>query len=282
MAAFRRGLGEQGYVEGRNVEILYRYSEGRDDHLPVLAADLIGRNAAVIFAVATPAALAAKTATATIPIVFGGLGSDPVRDGLVASINRPGGNITGAASFATTFLGSRLELMHRLLPRAASIGFLLNPTAPSRAAQMEQAEAAARNLGVRLIILNAGTPSEIDAAFESIAAQGISALVVGNSAFFVARGQQLVALAARHAVPAIYEDRVTVEVGGLMSYGGNFAEQSRIAGAYVGRILKGEKPSDLPVQQPSRFEIVLNLQAAKALGIDVPPSILVLATDVIE
>ena len=219
-AAFLRGLGEQGYTEGRNVEILYRYADGQFDRLPAFAADLVSRRVAVIAAMPTPAALAAKAATATIPIVIA-QGSDPVRDGLVTSLNHPGGNVTGAAAFATNFVAKRFELMHQLAPAATEIGFVIDlRVSTSSAAQLEAAEAAANALGVRLIVLNGRTPDEIENAFAAIAAQRIGALVVGNSALFVVQRDQLVALAARHRVPAIYEDRLYVEVGGLMSYGG--------------------------------------------------------------
>ena len=279
----RQGLNEQGYVEGRNVEILHRWAEGRYDQLPALAADLVRRRVAVIVAAGagTPSALAAKSATATIPIVFV-VGGDPVELGLVGSLNRPGGNLTGVTILANELVGKRLELLHEIVPAATSIGFLVDPNNSGVKAEMRDAEIAARTLGLRLVVLNASSPSEIETAFTSIEAPQIGALLTTGAALFGVQGAQLAALAARHAVPAIYHARPTVEAGGLMSYGAIPNDTVRQAFVYAGRILKGEKPGDLPVQQSTGFEMVLNLKTAKALGLEVPTATLLRADKVIE
>jgi putative tryptophan/tyrosine transport system substrate-binding protein len=281
--ALRNGLGEQGYVEGRNVEILYRYAELQYDRLPKLAADLVDRRVAVLFAASTVTAVAAKSSTATIPIVFA-IGTDPVDLGLVSSLNRPGGNLTGVYFLVQELTAKRLELLHEIVPAAQSIGFLTNTAEPITEAETRQAETAARVLGVRLVIANASTPGEIDASFASLVDQGIAALLVGGPVLFFAQRSQLVALASRYGVPAIYPFREAVDIGGLMNYGASVADAYRLAGTYVGRILKGDKPSDLPVQQlNTRIDMVLNLKTAKALGIDpVPTATLLRATEVIE
>jgi putative tryptophan/tyrosine transport system substrate-binding protein len=278
----RRGLNEQGYVEGRNVEILYRWAEGRYDQLPALAADLVRRRVAVIVAAGAgiSSALAAKSATATIPIVFV-VGGDPVELGLVGSLNRPGGNLMGVTFLANELVGKRIELLHEIVPAATSIGFLVDPNNLVKA-EMSDAEITARTLGLRLVVLNASSPSEIERAFTSIEAQRIGALLTTGTALFRVQGAQLAALAARHAVPAIYHARPTVEAGGLMSYEAIANDTVRLAFVYAGRILKGEKPGDLPVQQSTRFGMVFNLKTAKALGLTVPPTLLATADEVIE
>jgi putative ABC transport system substrate-binding protein len=281
-AAFRRGIGEQGYVEERNVKVLFRWAEYQYDRLPTLAADLVQRRVALIVATGgITSALAAKSATATIPIVFQ-LGADPVEFGLVASLRRPGGNVTGVSFLTTALVAKRLELLHEIAPNATSIGFLVNPTSPQLRAQMNEAEFAARVLGVRLMTRETSTPSDVEEAFATLAGQHIGAILVDSDPFFFDRGPQLAALAAHHAIPAIYHTRETVEAGGLMSYGANISDAYRLAGTYAGRILNGDSPADLPVQQSVKVELVLNLKTAKALALAVPQSILLRADEVIE
>jgi putative ABC transport system substrate-binding protein len=281
-AAFHQGLGEVGYVEGRNVEILYRWAETRYDQLRALAADYVRRRVAVIVATAgVVPALAAKSATTTIPIVFA-FGGDPVERGLVASLNRPGGSVTGATFLTRELRGKRLEMMHEMVPAVTSIGYLVDPTSPTVETKKRDAEIAARVLGLRLVILNASTPSEIDTAFTVLVEQRIGALLVDSDALFHNQGAQLGSLAARHAMPAIYPFRQVVEAGGLMSYGASFSDAFRLAGTYTGRILKGEKPADLPVHQSTRIETVLNLKTAKALGLTIPETLLATADEVIQ
>ena len=268
IAAFRQGLSETGFVEGRNVEIDYRWAENQYDRLPALAADLVGRQVAVIAATAgggTLAALAAKTATTTIPIVFTS-GADPVAIGLVARLNRPGGNVTGVAWLALRLEAKRLGLLHELVPQAAPLGVLLNPNFQPAEGQLSDIQEAARTIGLPLHVLRASTDSEIDTAFESAAQQRVPALLVASDPFFEQRPEKLVALATRHAVPAIYDTRDFAVAGGLMSYGPSFSDAVRQVGVYVGRILKGEKPADLPVMQPTKFEFIINLKTAKALA----------------
>jgi putative tryptophan/tyrosine transport system substrate-binding protein len=281
-SAFSQGLGEQGYVEGRNVEILYRSAE-RTDGLPALAADLVRRGVALIVTTdpGTAAALAAKSATATIPIVFG-IGSDPVGSGLVASLNRPGGNLTGVYFLNQALAAKHLELLHKIAPAATTAGFLVNPTNPAVEAQNREAEIAARILGVHLMILNATTPNETEAAFATIVGQRIGALAVDADSLFFSQRDQLPAFAARHAVPTVYAARQYVDAGGLMSYGARLSDTLRLVGTYAGRILKGAKPADLPVMQSTKFEFVINLKTAKALGLTVPQSLLAIADEVIE
>jgi putative ABC transport system substrate-binding protein len=280
VAAFRKGLGETGYVEGQNVGIELRWAEGHYDRLPALAADLVGRNVALIVAGGPPSARAAKDATSTIPIVF--TTSDPVAEGLVASLARPGGNLTGFSLLAGELMPKRLELLTELVPQAKVIAWLMNPASPRAGRAIIYMQEAARAKGVQLPILKASTESEIDAAFASLVQLYAGAPVVVADAFFNSRREQIVALAARYAVPAIYEWREFAVAGGLISYGTSLTTVDRQVGGYVGKILKGAKPADLPVQQPTTFELVINIKTAKTLGLTVPQSILAGADEVIE
>jgi putative ABC transport system substrate-binding protein len=281
-AAFRRGLGEAGYVDGRNVTIEYRFAEHRYDRLPILAADLVGRKVAVIAATGGGASiLAAMAATTTIPIVFT-TGGDPVREGYVASLNRPGRNVTGVSWFSNLVAGKGLGLLHELVPNAAVIALLVNPRLPETARMEGEGRDAAQRLGQQLLVLNASTPSEIDAAFATMRQQRVGALFVGGDPFLSSRRQQIVALAARDAIPDMYTNREFVEEGGLMSYGNDTADSYRRAGVYVGRILNGASPADLPVDQATKFELVVNVKAAKAIGLTIPESFLARADEVIE
>ena len=282
VAAFRQGLNESGYVDGQNAAIEYRFGEGRDDRLPALVADLVGRNVDVIVAAGgAPLALAAKSATSTLPIVFTGVG-DPVALGLVASLARPGGNVTGFSLLSVELTPKRLELVSELVPWAGVIALLVNPNNPQTEGVVRDVQEAARAKRVELPVLKAGVDSEIDAAFASLVQQQAGALVVQADAFFTSRRGKLVALAARKGVPAIYALREFSAAGGLISYGSSLTATYRQAGIYAGRILKGAKPADLPVQQPTTFELVVNLKTANALGLTVPPSIFARATEVIE
>ena len=282
MAAFLQGLAETGYVEGQNAAIEYRWAEGRYDRLPALAAELVKRRVDVIVTQGgIPPTRAAKSATSTIPIVFA-VGTDPVGDGLVASLARPGGNLTGVTFMMTKLNPKRLELLSELVLQADMIALLVNPSNESAEPQMRDVQEAARAKGVQLRILKAGTEGEIDAAFATFVQLHASALLVGADPFFFSRRENLVALAARFAVPAIYENREYVAAGGLISYGTSLVAVNRQVGGYAGKILKGEKPADLPVQQPTTFELVVNLNTAKALGLTVPPSILARADEVID
>jgi putative tryptophan/tyrosine transport system substrate-binding protein len=281
LPAFLKGLGETGFVEGRNVTIEYRWAEGHYERLPALIADLVQHKVSVIAATGTPAAVAAKTATATIPIVFE-MGSDPVELGLVASLSQPGDNVTGVGNFTSELGSKQLGLLHELVPRTTTIAALFNPNSASTEKLLRDAEAAARVLGLQLIVLKASTEEEIEKVFATMAPQGAGALLVGIDSFFVARRDQIIALAARNKLPAIYGWREFVVSGGLMSYGTDFADAYHQAGIYTGRILRGEKPADLPVQRSTKFEFVINSKTAKALGIDVPNSMQLLATEVIE
>ena len=283
LAAFRRGLSESGYVEGNNVAIEFRWGGGQYDPLPELAADLVRRRVGVIVTSGGPApALAAKAATETIPILFVTAG-DPVQEGLVASLNRPGGNITGVGTFFFSLGAKQLGLMRELLPNADPFALLIDPKMASSAeSQADETEAAGRAVGQRLIVLRASTEREIDAAFATLVQQRAGALLVATSPFFFTRAHYLITLAARHSLPAMYFRREFVEAGGLMSYGTNTAESYRQLGNYAGRILSGLKPADLPVIQSTKFELVINLQTTKALGLTVPPGLLAIADEVIE
>ena len=280
LAALRQGLSETGYVEGQNVAIEYRWAEGRFDRLPALSADLVGRKVDVIVTSGGLSSVrAAKNATSSIPVVFLAAG-DPVEEGLVASLARPGGNLTGVAFMGIELWGKRLELLSELVPETRALAYLVNHS-PGAERNINAVQEAARAKGLQVRILRAGTASEIDAAFASLAELKAHALLVGSPTF-LSRREQIVALAARYAVPTIYDWREYVAVGGLISYGTNLADMYRNVGTYVGKILKGAKPADLPVQQPTTFELVVNLNTAKALGLTIPPSILARADEVIE
>ena len=282
VAAFREGLKEAGYIEGQNVTIEYRWAQGHYDQLQTLVADLVRRRVAVIAATGgSVSAQAAKAATATIPIVFN-VGEDPIRLGLVASFNRPGGNITGVNTLSPALESKRLGLLRELVPQAAVIAVLFNPTNPDVDLQRRDIEAAAVAIGQDVRILNASNESDIHTAFAALVQQRANALIVGNDVFLTNQREQIVALAARHAVPTIYSFRSFAESGGLMSYSTNLVDVYRQVGLYVGRVLKGEKPADLPIVQPTKFELVINLKTAKALGLDVPDKLLALADEVIE
>jgi len=279
---FRQGLTEAGFVESRNVIVEYRWAENHIDRLPGLVADLVGRRVTVIAATGHPAcALAAKAATATIPIVFTNA-ADPVKLGLVASLNRPGSNVTGVTNISSELGAKRLGLLRELMPLTTLIAVLLNPNNPSTESQLRQLQEASRGLGIKLHVVEATAESDFDAAFASIAAQRAGALLVGGDALFNSRRDQLVAMSMRHAVPAIYEFREFAAAGGLMSYGTSIVDVYRQVGVYVGRILKGATPADLPVIQPTKFDFVMNLRTAKALGLDVPLHLQQLADEVIE
>ena len=282
LRAFRQGLKEVGYVEGENVTIIYRFAEDQNDRLPELAAELVRRQVTVIAASATTAAPAAKAATTTIPIAFIAA-EDPVRLGLVASLARPGGNLTGINFFSSELAAKRLDLLHELLPRAARIAVLVNPAnATNTASILRDVEAAARAIGLQVQVLNASTSREISAAFENVGRDRPDALFVGPDTFLIARRIQVVQLAAFHRLPAVYPARDFLEVGGLMSYGTNIMDAFRQLGIYAGRILKGAKPADLPVVQSSKFELVINAETARMLGLTVPDKLLVAADEVIE
>ena len=282
LRAFRQGLKEVGYVEGENVTIIYRFAEDQNDRLPELAAELVRRQVTVIAASATTAAPAAKAATTTIPIAFIAA-EDPVRLGLVASLARPGGNLTGINFFSSELAAKRLDLLHELLPRAARIAVLVNPAnATNTASILRDVEAAARPIGLQVQVLNASTSREINAAFENVGRDRPDALFVGPDTFLIARRIQVVQLAAFHRLPAVYPARDFLEVGGLMSYGTNIMDAFRQLGIYAGRILKGAKPADLPVVQSSKFELVINAETARMLGLTVPPSLLAVADEVVE
>jgi putative ABC transport system substrate-binding protein len=279
---FHRGLAESGYVEGRNVSIEFRWARGQYDLLPAMAADLVRRRVSVLVAVGGAVSpLAAKRATSTIPIVFG-VGDDPVQLGLVASLSRPGGNLTGVTTLNVEIGPKRLELMHELVPSATKVALLVNPTNATGAILSQDIEAAARALGLQLVVLHASDEIELGAAFARLRQFGVGGLVIGTDAFFNSRSEQIAALAVRHAMPTIYQYREFAVAGGLMSYGGGSPVSYHLMGSYAGRILKGEKPADLPVQQYARIELIINMKTAKALGITFPTAILVRADEVIE
>ena len=280
LVAFHQGLKETGWVEGRNVTVEYRWAEGRNDRLPALAADLVRRGVTVIVA-NSHATAAAKAATTTIPIVFM-TGADPVQIGFAASLNRPGGNLTGVTSLDVELSGKRLELLHELLPKAGTLAALVNPTFPGSDIISKHFQAAASALGLQLHILHASTQRDIDTVFTTLAGLQASGLAIGNDPFFTSSSERLAALALHHRVAAIYEFRAFAAAGGLMSYGGSITDLYRLCGVYAGRILNGEKPADLPVQQTTKFELLINLKTAKALGLTVPATLLATADEVIE
>jgi putative ABC transport system substrate-binding protein len=281
VAAFRQGLSESGYVEGQNLGIEYRWANGDYNKLPRLAAELVGRHVSAILAGAPPAVVAAKAATTTIPIVFTS-GGNPVELGLVSSLSHPGGNVTGVSFLTNELGGKRLELLRELIPTAAYVGFLVNPTRPSFQSEVKNAQQAAQALGVKLLVLNASTEAEIDTAFAELSQQRIAALIVGTDVFFLSRRDQIVALANRLRIATVYDLREYVMAGGLISYAASITEVYRQAGIYIAKILKGAKPADLPVLQPTKFDLVINLKTAKALGLTVSNQMQLLADEVVE
>ena len=281
VTGFRKGLSESGFVENQNVTIEYRWAEARYERLPQLAAELVERKVAVIASAFFPATLAAKAATSTIPIVFMS-GVDPVAAGLVASLSRPGGNLTGLSNYNTRLIAKRFELLHQAVPRADTIAVMVNPKTPVAQTIEAEARTAAQALGLRMDLLVAGTEDEIDTAFEAAVQHGARALLVGGDGYFNSRRAQFVALAARHRLPASFDRREITMAGGLMSYGMNNFDMYRQVGIYTGQILKGAKPADLPVQQPTKVELVVNLKTAKSLGLELPTSVLLSADEVIE
>ena len=280
--AFQQGLSETGFIDGQNLTIEYRWAEGHYDQLPALATELVDKQVSVIVtANATAAALAAKAATSTIPIVFI-IGGDPVQFGLVASLNRPGGNVTGVSFLSNLLVAKQLELLQQFVPAASEFGLLVNPGNPNAESDTRHAKAAADSLGRKIHVVYVSTGRDLETALMALIEQRVAALVVVPDAFFVDQREQLAALAARHAIPTIYSNRIYADAGGLISYGASQLDAHRQAGVYVGRILNGEKPADLPVIQPTKFELVINLKTAKALGLTVPPNLLALADEVIE
>ena len=279
--AFRQGLNDAGFVEGKNVAIEYRWADNQPDRLPGLAADLVRRQVAVIVGAGSGAPQAAKAATATTPIIFV-IGTDPVRTGLVASLNRPGGNITGVVFIVAALAAKLLGLLHELVPTASVVAVLRDPNGPDVESQSRDLEEAARAIGRQILMVNAANEREFHAALAKVVQAGAGGLLIGASPFFISQRRQLVMLAARHALPTVYNQREYAEVGGLISYGPSQSDAYRRAGVYVGRILKGEKPGDLPVELGTRFDLVINLATAKALGVEIPPKLLALADEVIE
>jgi putative tryptophan/tyrosine transport system substrate-binding protein len=283
LAGFRRGLDEVGYAEGQNVTIEFRWADGQYDRLPGLATDLVRRQVAVIAAVGGSASgMAAKGATATIPIVFTS-GGDPVRVGLVATLNRPGGNVTGVNLFTSTLAAKRLEVLHELVPKATMIAMLVNPTNPNAESDIKEVEAAARSIGLQLMVVRASHQADLDAAFRTMSQRRVDALLVGPDPSFNNNARdQMIVLASRYSLPAIYDWRDVTAAGGFASYGSDLTDGYRLAGIYAGRILKGEKPGNLPVVQPTKLELAINLKTARALGIEVPPTLIARADEVIE
>ena len=281
VAAFRAGLNEAGFVEGRNVAIEFRWAEGQYQRLPAMAAELVGRHVAVILAGTGASALAAKGATTTIPIVFV-MGSDPVKIGAVSSLSRPGGNITGAFMLSTALEAKRLELLHEVVPAAGMVGLLVNPTFPDAESQVRDVQAAAQTMAIGIVAIRASSAGDIDGAFSELVERRGGALLVASDPFLFAHRNRIITLAARHRLPAIYQWRDFAEDGGLMSYGTNLAEPYRLAGTYTGRILKGEKPAELPVVQSTKVEFAINLKTAKTLGLTIPLPLLGRADEVIE
>jgi len=281
VAGLRKGLSEVGFVEGRNLTVAYAWTEGQTDRLPALAADLVRRRVSIIVSSAFNATIAAKAATSAIPIVFA-IVNDPVAFGLVASINRPGGNLSGVSYLSSELGGKRLGLMHDILPKVADFAVLAHPNNPVSAPFISDADAAARTVGLLVGVFNASTEGEIDTAFAALTARRMGALLVANDPLFTTRRDRIVALAARNAVPAIYSTREFADAGGLISYGANLPDVYRLTGGYAGRILKGEKPADLPVLLPTTFEMIINMKTAKALDLNLPPTLLAIADQVIE
>ena len=282
LAAFLKGLGEVGYVDGRNVRVEVRWAGGQNDRLPAMAADLVHRQVSVIAATTTPAALAAKSATTTIPIIFE-LGSDPVQLGIVSSLSRPGGNVTGVTQLGIAVAPKRLELLHELLPTARVMALLVDPTDPTNAkTTVSEVTAAAKTFGLQLHVLNASNENDFTGVFAKLIQLGAGGLVVGGGAFFVSHEEQLAALTVRHAVPAASEHREFAAAGGLLSYGTDITDAYRLTGIYTGRILRGDKPAELPVQRATKVELYINLKAAKALGLSVPPALQARADEMIE
>jgi putative ABC transport system substrate-binding protein len=281
LALLRESLGAAGYVENKNVAIEYRFADGRYDQMPMLAADLVRRRVAVIVAITGPSAQAAKAATTTIPIVFS-TAADPVEAGLVKSLNRPGGNITGVSNLGTEAGAKRWELLRELVPTAKTVALLVNPTSSTAESGLKDAQAATAALGLELHVLGASSERDFDAVFDDLARLRAGALVISTDPFFTSRSEQLATLALRHAIPAIFRVRAFAVAGGLMSYSGSLTEAYRLIGTYTARILKGEKPGDLPAQQVTKLELIINLKTAKALGLAVPPNLLAIADEVIE
>jgi putative ABC transport system substrate-binding protein len=281
LGALRQGLKEAGYIEGRNIAIKHRSADGHFDRVPALAAELVADSASLIIATSPPAALAAKAATATIPIIFL-IGPDPVELGLVSSLSRPGGNVTGVTFLVKTLAAKRLQLLHELVPGASLMGFLSNPTNPASEPEVRDVQAASRALGLQLQILGASSERDIEEAFASFAQQRVSAILTAGDSFFLSQRDQMIAAATRHAIPTGYGLREFVAAGGLISYGTDFIDAYRLTGVYAGRILKGERPTDLPVQRSVKFELVINSKTAKALGLEIPAALLASADEVIE